>query len=158
VIYPVETITGKLNLSFRNIPLCIEAESEITLQQLLRLASSISEKIFLLDSKERAKLHLAAVFTNNFTNHLLNIATGMLDKEKLPHELLKRLAETTVKNAFQLGPIAAQTGPAKRNDQHTIQKHLNELKADTQLYELYRLITKQITDVHNKSKKRVSKS
>lgn len=150
VLYPVDSITGKYNFSFKNVPICIEAGDESTLKKLLLFVRTLSNKIFLLNSPQRAKLHIAAVITNNFTNHLLGIATEIIDKEHLPHELLFKLAQTTLKNAFEHGPLQSQTGPAKRNDAATIRKHLDLLKANKDHVELYKLITRQITDVHNK--------
>jgi len=150
VLYPVDSITGKFNFSFRKVPLCIEAGDETTLKKILLLAKSISDQIFILNSTQRARLHLAAVFTNNFTNHLLGIATGIIDKENLPHELLYKLAQTTLKNAFERGAFLSQTGPAKRNDKVTIRKHLGLLKNSGPQTAIYKLLTQNIIDVHNK--------
>jgi len=158
VVYPVESINGRLTQSFNNVPICLEAGEEKTLSTLLSFAASLSNKIFLLDSEQRATLHLAAVFTNNFTNHLLGIATEILDKSDLPHELLEKLAYTTVKNVFKNGALQSQTGPARRNDKVTIEKHLSLLKNDKDHLQVYRLITRQITTVHNNIKKRKLKS
>jgi predicted short-subunit dehydrogenase-like oxidoreductase (DUF2520 family) len=153
VFYPVETMASSVSISFRKVPLCLEASNEKALKNLMTLASTVSEKIFVLESQQRLALHIAAVFTNNFTNHLLTIATEIINKEHLPVELLEHLAATTVKNAFINGPMASQTGPARRNDRVTINKHLSYLKFNDNFLKIYKMITEQIYDVHNKIKK-----
>jgi predicted short-subunit dehydrogenase-like oxidoreductase (DUF2520 family) len=37
---------------------------------LLKIAQSISKKVYAINSEQRRALHVAAVFANNFTNHL----------------------------------------------------------------------------------------
>lgn len=152
VFYPVSTIRENFPKSLKKVPLCLEATDEATMKKLGILATALSNKIYLLDSSERARLHLAAVFTNNFTNHLLGIAMNLLDKHELPPELLEFLAISTVRNAFENGAFESQTGPAVRHDTRTIQRHLNALKSDKQAYEIYKLITNQLLRVHKKPK------
>lgn len=153
VFYPVETIKTNFPLSYKKVPICLEASNEPTLKKLLELAGSISNEIYLLDSNQRAQLHLAAVFTNNFNNYLLGISIDILKNCLLPKELLKELAYSTVRNAFSLGSYQSQTGPALRNDKITMQKHLNMLKKDKTRLGIYNFLTKKIINVHKKHKK-----
>lgn len=152
VFYPVSTIRENFPKTLKKVPICIEATDEATIQKLGIIASELSNKIYLLDSPERARLHLAAVFTNNFTNHLLGIAMNLLKENHLPPELLEFLAVSTVRNAFENGAFESQTGPAVRHDTKTIQRHLDALKSDKQAYEIYKLITNQLLRVHKKPK------
>lgn len=152
VFYPVSTIRENFPKTFKKVPICLEATDETTMKKLGVIATALSNKIYLLDSPERARLHLAAVFTNNFTNHLLGIAMNLLDENHLPPELLEFLAVSTVRNAFENGAFESQTGPAVRHDTRTIQRHLNALKSDKQAYEIYNLITNQLLRVHKKPK------
>jgi predicted short-subunit dehydrogenase-like oxidoreductase (DUF2520 family) len=108
------------------------------------LAFSISNRVVELDSEKRLYLHLAAVIANNFTNHLLAQSEKILKLQQLPFDLLKPLVEETVKKAFEGSPFKNQTGPAVRNDQTTIQKHLEMLSEDEKLRELYQIITAHI--------------
>jgi predicted short-subunit dehydrogenase-like oxidoreductase (DUF2520 family) len=150
VIYPVQTINKQFNGSFLKVPLCIEASNKKSLSLLLSVSSSISGKIYKLNSERRAVLHLAAVFCNNFTNHLLFISGELLKQQKLPQHILDELAISTINNAISKGPYLSQTGPSIRNDNKTIKKHLKLLKADKEYSALYKIFTKQIKDVHNK--------
>ncbi|MFM7079365.1 MAG: Rossmann-like and DUF2520 domain-containing protein, partial [Bacteroidota bacterium] len=115
VFYPMETLTGNRKTSFKKIPICVEATDEKSLQLLLSAAKSISEEVYVMDSETRLALHSAAVFTNNFTNHLLGMAEEISISGGFPFEILHKLAETTIKNAFAADPRSVQTGPAKRN-------------------------------------------
>ena len=153
VFYPVETITATGKTSFRRVPICLEASGENEMKSLMKLANTISQKIYVLNSNQRMALHIAAVFTNNFSNYLLTIASSILNKEHLSVELLENLANSTIKNAFIKGPLSAQTGPARRNDTTTINNHLRYLRFNKNYKEAYQLMTRQIMDVHNKLKK-----
>lgn len=99
----------------------------------------ISEKVVEISSEKRAKLHLAAVFVNNFTNYLYEIGSEILKKEDLPFDLLKPLIAETASKIENLSPQDAQTGPAKRNDTKTIEKHLHLLENSEyrKFYELF---------------------
>jgi predicted short-subunit dehydrogenase-like oxidoreductase (DUF2520 family) len=112
------------------------------------LAASISDRIYILDSRQRAILHVAAVFANNFTNYLLGVAIDLIRTGDLPSELLESLAKSTVTNAFTYGAMEAQTGPARRGDMKTINRHLKILKKNPEYYELYRVLTDLIGKVH----------
>lgn len=153
VLYPVQTIKNNYPRSFKKIPFCVEGSNERSLKKLLELAGSVSNELYQLDSEQRAILHLSAVFTNNFNNHLLSIARDLLRQHHLPDQLLLQLAHATVMNAFEGDPYSSQTGPAVRNDIKTIKKHLEMLKKHPGRQQIYRQITDDIINVHNKKKK-----
>ena len=94
------------------------------------------------------ELHLAAVFACNFTNHLLGQAEKVMDMQQLPLDWLKPLVEETIKKAFDLGPGGSQTGPAVRNDEGTLQKHLEMLDSNPELKKLYDVISKDIGNIY----------
>ncbi|WP_373517045.1 DUF2520 domain-containing protein, partial [Pricia sp.] len=79
-------------------------------------------------SEQRKVLHLAAVFVNNFTNHLYHIGKEICDEKGLPFEILQPLIQETLDKTEQLTPYDAQTGPARRGDSETLEKHLGQLK------------------------------
>ena len=108
------------------------------------LANSISNKIFNINSDQRKKLHVAAVFANNFTNHMYTIANDICTKNKVPFEILYPLIEETAKKVQTISPKDAQTGPAKRNDTQTIKNHLEDLNLQQQ--KIYELLTKSIQE------------
>jgi predicted short-subunit dehydrogenase-like oxidoreductase (DUF2520 family) len=143
VLYPLQSFSRKINISFRNIPICIEAENKDDLALLRILGESISEKVVDVGSEDRAKLHLAAVVVNNFVNHLYAIGEEITAENGLPFELLLPLISETAKKIEKMSPREAQTGPAIRKDHKTIEKHLH-LLANSEFKTLYEQLTKSI--------------
>lgn len=149
IFYPLQTFSKQRKVDFKNIPICIEAENPDDLQTLRKLGKTISENVVEISSEKRAKLHLAAVFVNNFVNHLYEIGGEILNEEGLPFDLLKPLIAETASKIKTLTPEEAQTGPAKRNDKKTIEKHLH-LLADSPYTKLYELFTEQLNQKYGK--------
>jgi predicted short-subunit dehydrogenase-like oxidoreductase (DUF2520 family) len=142
VMYFLQTFSKNTEIiNLQNVPVCAEASNPFTEKMLLEIANSLSERVLLVNSKQRAKIHLAAVFANNFTNVLYGVAEEILKDEKLPLSLLLPLIEQTVEKIKTMPPAEAQTGPAKREDTKTIEKHLQMLDGQPQLQELYRQLT-----------------
>ncbi len=145
VFYPLQTFSKKKSVNFGEIPICIESTSDYAEDMLNTMAKSISNEIYKIDSESRRALHLAAVFACNFTNHCLKLSEDILHSEKLPFDILKPLITETINKSLSIGPSNAQTGPAKRHDFETLDKHLDYIK-DQELAELYRLISQHIVD------------
>lgn len=143
VFYPLQSFSKARNVLFSKIPILVEAENESDLALLKNLGKTISENISEISSEKRMKLHLAAVFVNNFTNYLYQISSDILKKEDLPFELLKPLIQETVEKLDHLSPLEAQTGPAKRKDLKSIQKHLDLLDSGVEK-EIYDLMSKAL--------------
>jgi hypothetical protein len=61
-----------------------------------------------------------------------------------PGKLLEPLIVETFKKALEIGPQKAQTGPAIRKDDITIRKHLEMLKGEPDMQDLYRRISESI--------------
>ena len=142
IFYLLQSFSKDKDVNFDEIPFCLEAENEEDLQLLEALAKSIGKKIYRINSEQRKRLHVAAVFVNNFTNHMYKIGADICNEYQVPFEVLLPLIQETAQKITELSPKAAQTGPAKRNDQKTIQNHLALLNAEQQ--EIYKLITKSI--------------
>lgn len=142
VLYPLQSFSKESNLNFLEIPICIEAETKKDLQLLETLAKSFSNNIYKINSKQRERLHVAAVFVNNFVNHLYHIGNEICNENKIPFEILQPIIQETANKTAVLSPFKAQTGPAKRNDTKTIEKHKAMLTVNQQ--EIYTLLTKSI--------------
>ena len=142
VFYLLQSFSKDKNVNFDEIPFCIEAENKQDLVLLESLAKSIGKKIYSINSEQRKQLHVAAVFVNNFTNHMYKIGADICEKHLVPFEILHPLIQETSAKITELHPKDAQTGPAKRNDQKTIKNHLDLLTEKQQ--EIYQLITKSI--------------
>jgi len=145
VFYPLQTLSKKKEVNFKEVPLCLEAENESDLKVLKEVANAISDKIFEVTSEQRKSLHVSAVFVSNFVNHLYKIGSDICTEHNVPFEILKPLILETAKKIQVMEPNEAQTGPAKRNDTSTINKHLAILNDENQK-EIYKILTKSIID------------
>jgi predicted short-subunit dehydrogenase-like oxidoreductase (DUF2520 family) len=149
VFYPLQTFTKNKAVDFKTIPICLESENATDFQLLDKVAKSISEKVFAINSEQRKALHVAAVFVNNFTNHLYQIGNEICQEHKVPFEILKPLILETAQKIMVLSPEDAQTGPAKRNDTATIEAHEAFLLNENHL-KIYKTLTQSIQ--HNGKK------
>ena len=150
VFYPVQTFSINKPVNFSQIPICIEASNNEVQQQLLEIGNLLSTKTYLIDSENRKKLHLAAVFACNFTNYMYDIASKIIDESGLTFEIIQPLIAETAEKIKTLIPYDAQTGPALRMDENTISKHLIMLNKRPDLKKIYKLLTKNIYERHKK--------
>lgn len=145
IFYPLQSFSKQREVDFKSIPICLEAENKADLKLLRNLGECISENVTEISSEERAKLHTAAVFVNNFTNYLYKIGSEILKEDDLPFDLLKPLILETASKIETLSPEEAQTGPAKRKDIKTIEKHLS-LLSNPQHRKFYQLFTEALKE------------
>ena len=143
VFYPLQTFTKSHKLYVKDLPICIEAEDEKDKITLFNLAKGLGALPYEINSSQREVLHLTAVFINNFGNHLINIGNKIAKSNNIPFEILNPIILETAKKAIAQGPEKSQTGPAIRNDENTIKKHLDLLE-NTQYKELYLTLTASI--------------
>ncbi|MEN1784332.1 MAG: DUF2520 domain-containing protein [Bacteroidota bacterium] len=154
VFYPLQTFTKGKSVDFERIPICIEAETFEDKELLRQLGLAVSKQVYELDATKRAPLHLCAVLVNNFTNHLFQIADEICQVQNLPFELLLPLIGETIEKLQFLTPKEAQTGPAVRNDQQTMQRHVTQLTQPLH-QAIYLLLSESIKQVHEKELQRI---
>jgi len=143
VFYPLQTFSKKKEIDFSTIPMCLEAENTFDFRVLETVAKSISNAVYPINSDQRKALHVAAVFVNNFSNHLYQIGQEICNEHQVPFEVLKPLIQETAEKIKTLDPIDAQTGPAKRKDSNTIEAHLEYLTNENQK-NIYKILTQSI--------------
>ena len=141
VLYPMQTFSKTSVIDWSQVPLFIEGSSDQTLDSIRELALTVSPDVTDLSSEGRRKLHLAAVFTCNFSNHMYAIAQKLLADEGVPFRVMLPLVRETARKVETISPQDAQTGPAIRGDRKVIDEHLELLKAYPEYAELYRLIS-----------------
>lgn len=141
IMYPLQSLKKGLEIDFKkNVPLFIEANNNFSLAGIKELANKISDSVTEMDSEQRLKMHVAAVFVNNFVNHLLT-NSELISGEHF--KLLMPLLRETINRISKESPALLQTGPAVRGDQKTIQKHLEYLsKQHPKLVDEYEFLTK----------------
>ena len=144
VFYPLQTFSKEKEPDISKVPFCIEGNSSDVLQSLSDLAANLSDVVYEINSDQRKYLHLAAVLVNNYTNYLYRMAFDILDAKQMDTSLLIPLIEETFAKIREMHPDKAQTGPARRKDLPTIEKHLSLLEEFPQYKELYTLFAEQI--------------
>ena len=145
VIYPLQTLSVDRQIDMGHVPLFVEGESDRTVQILTNLACDMgARQVCEATSEQRKYLHLAAVFACNFTNHCYDIAQRLLTKEGYDFSLIRPLIQETAEKTAILNPTQAQTGPARRHDTQTIQKHLDMLSDETMYQNVYKILTESI--------------
>jgi predicted short-subunit dehydrogenase-like oxidoreductase (DUF2520 family) len=149
VCYPLQTFTKGTPLDVRNIPFSIESNDPKTEEVLSAMVKAISTNVRKNSSEERLILHLAAVFASNFTNHMLTISSKLMHDSRLTFDLLHPLIVETINKSLDIGPINAQTGPARRGDLEILDKHISILESDPAVKEIYRVVSQHILDKYN---------
>lgn len=148
VLYPMQTFSKSCEVDFSKVSLFVEASSEAELCHLKRWASLLSPHVYEADSQKRKALHVAAVVTCNFVNHLFTLADEWLTQNGLPFEAMCPLIDETARKVHTLSPQEAQTGPAVRGDRKIVEEHLHLLESNPNLQHLYRLLSESIMQTH----------
>ncbi|MDO4224527.1 MAG: DUF2520 domain-containing protein [Bergeyella zoohelcum] len=146
--YPLQTFSKNKKLNYKDIPFFIEAENNTDTELLKHLAERISSKVTLADYEKRKYIHLTAVFSCNFTNHLFSIAKEIADQQGIPFEYFLPLINETTEKIHQIEPKLAQTGPAVRNDQRILKLH-EELITNPLHLRLYQLFNESIFKLYH---------
>lgn len=142
VFYPLQTFSKTRKIDYATIPFCLESENPADFEILSNAALAISPNIYKMDSNQRKALHVAAVFVSNFSNHLYAIGNKICRENDIPFDVLKPLIRETAEKVMTLTPAEAQTGPAIRHDNGTIESHLAFLNGEYR--ELYEKLTHSI--------------
>lgn len=144
VLYPLQSLRKDIS-TITDIPLFVDGNDDYTKSRLHSLAASVSkEQVGMAGDDDRAKLHVAAVVVNNFTNHLYQLAEAYCLKEGIDFKLLLPLIEETALRLRENSPAQALTGPAIRHDKQTIEKHLDILQSHPKLRNIYLMMTESI--------------
>lgn len=143
VFYPMQTFGKNNDVDFSQIPVFVESRTDEEL--LNRLASQLSRKVYVLDGSRRKLLHVAAVFACNFTNHMYDLSSRILQEYDIPFDVMLPLIDETVRKVHLMSPREAQTGPAVRYDQNVMHCHEQMLR-DENMKRIYQLLSESIHD------------
>lgn len=148
VLWPVYSILRNNTRSDREIPIAWDASGDRAKKYVLEMAHAITDNLFEAKDEQRKWLHLSAVITNNFINHLLAINEKICADNKLPASALQPLIKQTFDRLKQSSPFTTQTGPAMRNDDATIEQHEKLLESQPHLLKVYEAMTDSIKAMH----------
>lgn len=144
VFYPMQSFSKQRIVDFSDIPIFLEVSDLKDKTLVADLANSMSDKVYWLSSAERQFLHLAAVFASNFSNHCYRLSEKILQEHGIPFEVMLPLIDEVTQKVHVLPPKDAQTGPASRQDNNVINKHIQMLSGNPDLQNIYELMSKSI--------------
>ncbi len=144
VFYPLQTFTRYVELDWSVIPFCIWGNRSEVRESLMNLALTVNYRVSLISDEDRANLHVAAVFANNFSNHVFAIAEDICLSNGLDFSIIKPLISESVKKLTHSSPSQVQTGPAARGDKATMDKHLERLGSMPEYQAIYQILSKSI--------------
>lgn len=151
VYYPLQTFYKGADIDWKLTPLLIEGNSKSVQNKLKQLASLVSKKTKIVDSKTRLQIHLAAVFACNFTNAMYVSAYEIIENSlsKNDTDLLLPIMQHSFQKLQKVHPKKAQTGPAMRNDKSVMEKHLDVIKNNKELTQVYKILSDLIANQQN---------
>lgn len=149
VMYPLQSLT-KFTDDIPQIPFLVDGNSKDTLSIISKFAATLSDKVTEANDLERLNYHVAAIFVNNFTNHLYALAELFCKNENIDFSFLYPLIEETAKRVQHNSPFLTQTGPAMRDDIFTLNRHLQALTSAPNLKYIYLKLTESIIKHHGK--------
>jgi predicted short-subunit dehydrogenase-like oxidoreductase (DUF2520 family) len=154
IMYPLQTFTKSSDIDLTEVPFLIEAADNNSLKEIEKIARTLSNRVYIVDSETRSWIHLAAVFACNFTNHMYVAAGEILKMKNIDSTVLNPVIEEAFRKSRAMDPAEAQTGPAVRDDAITIDKHINMLMNKPLLQKIYTFTSQSIQSAkslkHNK--------
>ena len=143
IFYPFQTFSkARLIEDFSTVPVFFEARGIDDISAVYSLALTITSHVYEASQPDRERLHVAGVFTNNFTNLMYTMAAELLKSAHIPFSALLPLIDETAAKIHSMAPRDAQTGPARRGDENVMSRHMQLLNEEQR--EIYRLLSDAI--------------
>lgn len=145
--WPIRSLReGELVTDWRDVPLVYHGTNAALTQVLGEVAAKLSDLTYSLDDAQRAKLHLSAVFSNNFVTWLYEISHQLCTESGIPFEVLLPIIKNTALKQDGSAPRLSQTGAAARGDQATMNRHLHLLASHPEYTTLYQKMSRMIAE------------
>ena len=130
--------------AFKDIVIGIDASTTRLLAQLRRLARDLGARSRRVGDADRALYHAAAVFGSNYLIVLLYEAGRILARagwsEKESIDALVPLMQGVLSNVSRQGINRSLTGPVRRGDVETVERHLKALSKSPSTEGIYRML------------------
>lgn len=149
VFYPLQSFTHGADISWQGIPVLIESNDEFLLESLFELAAAFGTNPVEINSEQREVIHLAAVFANNFSNAMFDIAQELVVNAGVNPALLTPLIRETTAKIERMRAKDAQTGPARRGDANTIDEHIKLISDNESAANIYKAVTHYLIKRHS---------
>ena len=116
-----------------------------------KLVAALGGIVLGLDSSQMAAYHCAAALASNYIVSAIDAAAQVLAGAGVSPtqaaQALVPLAEGALRNVTQKGTTEGLTGPVRRGDAVTIQRHLDALREQPALAQLYRALARHAVEI-----------
>ena len=147
VFYPFQTFSVGRRVDFSKGYIFLEGATERALKVVEEVAHALTKNVLPADTARRAVIHLSGVFACNFANAMYANAAEVLAEAGLPFDIVAPVIEETAKKSVEvLNPAQTQTGPARRGDSETLNRHRAMLSESPRKREIYDKISEDICE------------
>lgn len=144
VVWSPQTFVRDIAMDYSTLPFCVEGCNDNVTNELEGLMRTVSRNVYRLTYEQRRWAHLSAVMVSNFVNAVNAMAQETMQQHGLDFDMLRPLAEQTLRK-WDFGNLhAQQTGPAVRHDDSTIKAQRRLLADQPELLRLYDIMTELI--------------
>ncbi len=116
-----------------------------------KLVTAIGGIVLELDSSQMAAYHTAAALASNYVVATIDAAAQVLASAGVAPDAAARalvpLAEGALRNVAARGTTAGLTGPVRRGDAPTIQRHMDALRSMPDVAEIYRALARRAVEI-----------
>jgi predicted short-subunit dehydrogenase-like oxidoreductase (DUF2520 family) len=114
------------------------------------IATAVGARFAEVSAEQKALYHAAAVFGANYVAAVLDIAERLMTRAGVNDARpdLVALARSAIENWSRHRDAKRFTGPAIRGDEQVLQKHLQALRDEPQLSQIYELLADQIASAN----------
>lgn len=151
VLYPLQTLRSDAD-DVPDFPLLVDGNTPETRTMISDFAVTMSEQVVQADDDYRKKIHLAAVASGNFSNHLWALVQDYCNKESVDFQLLLPMLKEIIGKLEHQHAFNGQTGPALRNDVQTLNSHRQMLGHHPELSSIYEMMSTSIQHYHQPGK------
>ena len=148
VMWPPMTFGHGTTPDWDTLPLGVEANRP----EILEWATQLAPRSFPLTSDSRRALHLCAVLAGNLTAAWIGMVEEYLGQSELDIAILEPLIVESVHKALEGNALSTVSGPASRNDRHTLDAQVKALRTSNgnspELAALHRILTNRILQAH----------
>jgi predicted short-subunit dehydrogenase-like oxidoreductase (DUF2520 family) len=153
VMWPLLSLTKGIQPQTSDWQWVLQSDNQDLIQALIEWLPNNHRHITTQSDEVRQRMHLAAVFANNFVNHLYYLSQQFLPKStESSFGMLLPLLKGHIHKLEQSEPFDAQTGPARRGDNSTLSAHRQLLQDQPALLALYNDFTQRISQLYEHPK------
>lgn len=158
-LHPLQTFSRKkVRTEMKGIYCAVEGD-RAAVRAARSVVRTIGARHFSIRKHEKIVYHIAAVFASNYVVTLISAAEQLGKKISIPEKDLRKalapIIRQTVENVLNTSPAEALTGPIKRGDTATVQRHLQALASSVSLKQFLPLYAVLGLETARLSKRRI---